>query len=465
MASKTPPSEALAHWIQRQRWFGGKGRKIRCIAWDDWVAIEPGGIALVSVDLDDGARQRYAIPLVDRERGVLVDALDDPRFARALLSLIETQGQARGERGQLVATRAPAFPVPLPAGLAVRRLGGEQSNTSVSFGDALILKQFRRIQEGVNPEAEITRFLTERTRFTHTPRLAGSLEYHAGGTVSTVGVLQELVPRARDGWEWMLEQLGEFYRRTPGAVERVDPRLVRDVAAESLAALRRLGVSTGELHSALASDSTDTAFKPELITHEDVGRWAEAVEQQIEEARRAAPAARLEASIPGIMAGLDGLRGRMKIRHHGDFHLGQTLYRADRGDFMIIDFEGEPLRPLAERRRKHAPVRDVAGMLRSLDYAMSSAPGAAEHPRWGEGWETLARAELVAGYREATAETAFAPVSDDAFAAALAVFELEKAAYEVVYEANNRPAWLAIPTRGFLRAAASLARRSGAGAG
>jgi predicted trehalose synthase len=465
MASKTPPSEALVRWIQPQRWFGGKGREIRHIARDDWVALGPGGIAFVSLELDDGTRQRYAIPLAGPDGETLVDALDDPRFCRALLGLIEREGRARGGRGEIVAVRAPAFPAALPAEVAVRRLTGEQSNTSVTFGDALILKHFRRIQEGVNPEAEITRFLTERTRFTHTPRLAGSLEYHAEGAVTTLGVLQELVPHARDGWQWMLERLGEFYDRVPAESERVEAGMVRTLAAASLAALRRLGGNTAQLHCALASDPADAAFAPEPITAADVKTWVEAVQRQIDDARRAAPTVTLEVDASGIVGGLAALRGIMKIRHHGDFHLGQTLYRADVDDVMIIDFEGEPLRPLAERRRKHAAVRDVAGMLRSVNYAMVSAPGAPEHPRWGEAWETLARQELIAGYRDVTAGMPFAPASNEAFAAALAVFELEKAAYEVVYEASNRPSWIAIPTRGFLRAAASLAHPSGAGVG
>jgi maltose alpha-D-glucosyltransferase/alpha-amylase len=464
MESKTPPSDALGRWIQPQRWFGGKGREIRHIAREDWIPVAPGGIALVVLELDDGTHQRYAIPLAGGDGTTLVDALDDPRFCRTLLALIEHDGHARGERGEIVASRAPAFPAALPADVAVRRLAGEQSNTSVTFGDALILKHFRRIQEGINPEAEVTRFLTERTGFTHTPRLAGSLEYHAHGAVTTIGVLQELVPNARDGWQWMLDRLGEFYRRVPATASRPDDGMVRALAAESLAALRRLGTNTGQLHCAFASDTTDPAFTPEPSTPDDIDAWAGAVQRQIDDARRAAPAVTLEVEASGIIRGLEALRGTMKIRHHGDFHLGQTLYRADIHDFVIIDFEGEPLRPLAERRRKHAAVRDVAGMLRSINYAIVSAPGAPEHREWGEAWETLARQELVAGYRGVTGEMAFQPASAEAFAAALAVFELEKAAYEVVYEASNRPAWIAIPTRGFVRAAASLARRSEAGA-
>ena len=160
---------------------------------------------------------------------------------------------------------------------------------------------------------------------------------------------------------------------------------------------------------------------------------------------------------PGaVRAGLSHLVGRRKIRHHGDFHLGQTLYRPAAGDWMIIDFEGEPSRRLEERRRKHAAPRDVAGMLRSIDYAAASAPDVATP--LGE-WKVDAARSFVEGYRAAAGTASFLPESEAAFGDVVAVFELEKAAYEIVYEANNRPDWIAIPQRGLVRAAASLQRR------
>jgi trehalose synthase-fused probable maltokinase len=155
-------------------------------------------------------------------------------------------------------------------------------------------------------------------------------------------------------------------------------------------------------------------------------------------------------------AGLGGLVGRVKIRHHGDFHLGQTLTVGAGADFFIIDFEGEPLRPLEERRRKHTPLRDVAGMLRSLGYAAASASAP-------EGWEETARAAFLDGYRAAAGRAAFLPADATALTRALAVLELEKAAYEVVYEANNRPDWLAIPLRGVVSAALRSGRAAAAG--
>ena len=326
----------------------------------------------------------------------------------------------------------------------MRRLGGEQSNTSVALGDALVLKHFRRLAEGVNPEAEMTRFLTEHTSFRHTPRLAGHLEYRDDAArPTTLAVAQELVADARDGWQWVLEQLAE------------PPR-----AAAAMTALRRLGQRTGELHRALASDPHAPAFAPEPITAADVAGWTESVIAQLSAARAALGGDAVPVDPGAVRRGLAPMIGRGKIRHHGDFHLGQTLYRPAAGDWMIIDFEGEPLRPLDERRRKHVALRDVAGLLRSIDYAAVSAPGAASA---GPAWQADAARAFVEGYRRAAGAAPFLPDSDAGLRDVVAVFELEKAAYEIVYEANNRPDWIAILKRGLLNAARRL-ERAAAGA-
>ncbi len=260
---------------------------------------------------------------------------------------------------------------------------------------------------------------------------------------------------ARDGWEWMLSALDAFYRdaRRAGAVE---PARVRTLAAPTLAALERLGAVTGALHQALASDTADPAFAPEPITAADLTAWTADV------ARQLTAAAAALASAPAVpeahlALGLQSLEGADKIRHHGDLHLGQTLYRESARDFVVIDFEGEPLRPLAERRLKHTPLRDVAGMLRSIDYAaVATQPVGLED--WATAWQAEGSRVFTAAYRRAVDGARFVPRDDDDFMRALAVLELEKAAYEVVYEANNRPAWLAIPQAGLVRAAARLRR-------
>ncbi len=473
MASKTPPSEArapgatpsaeaLAAWLPTQRWFAAKTRRISAVDVEDRVPVGDADLVVVALGFDDGTHDRYAVPLA---RTVTPrDALGDPECARALLDLVRDGGAARGQHGAVRGVPTSARPSRLPAGLAVGRASGEQSNASIRFGDVLILKQFRRLQPGVNPDAEITRFLTEHTDFRATPRLVGQLDYESADRVSTLAVVQELVSGARDGWEWMLDELRAVHARAGSAGRDVTPAAVRELAAESLSALRQLGRRTAELHVALTRGTSDPAFVPEPITLTDVTDWIEAVQTQVARAREAAGDASLAADARALALGLGGLLGRVKSRHHGDFHLGQTLYRPDAADWAIIDFEGEPLRPLDERRRKHAVVRDVAGMLRSLAYAAMSAGGARSHQAWATTWEVEARAAFLDGYRAVAADAPFMPIGSDAFARAVAAFELEKAAYEVVYEANNRPDWIGIPLEGFVRAAAALARGSEAGA-
>jgi maltokinase len=436
-----PEPEAIAAWLPRQRWFAAKSRRIERVAVADTVGLGPGAVILADVELEGAGRERYAVPLL-RGREIR-DALGDADFCRALLSVLAAGAAVAGDRGEIRGVPAAGFaerwPAGPPADLGVRPVGGEQSNTSIVLGAAFMLKHFRKLAEGVNPEAEVTRFLTERTAFGNTPRLAGHLEYRdTRGAATTLAVVQALVPDAVDGWRWTLDRLRE-----------------PDGAADAVAALHRLGARTGELHRALASNAHDPAFAPEPITTADVAAWADAVAAQLASARAVPGAERITVERATLRAGLGHLLGRQKIRHHGDFHLGQTLYRPADADWMIIDFEGEPLRPLDERRRKHAALRDVAGMLRSIDYAAVSARP--DQPPL-QAWERDASRAFLEGYRASTGPAAFLPESDDAFRDVVAVFELEKAAYEIVYEANHRPDWIAIPRRGLLTAAGRLDR-------
>lgn len=460
-----PRLDAIASWIQDQRWFAAKTRRIEAIGWDDWIPLAAAGIAIVSVRLDDGATQRYATGLTERQTGEVGDALADPGFCRALLQSIMGGATLRSEAGgTLQGSTTAQSPAGSRATSGVRLLGGEQSNTSIVFDGRLIMKFCRRLSAGINPEREVTQFLTERTAFPHSPRLVGALEYRApDGGASTLAVLQEFVAGAVDGWRWMLEQVGAVYDRAGGSGLGPDADRLRGWARTSLAALRRLGELTAALHRALGSHDDDPAFAPEAIVSDDVVAWAAAVRGQVEQARPLLPGDARLTGIPEVGARLAPLVGRQKIRHHGDFHLGQTLYREREGDFVILDFEGEPLRPLAERRRKHTPLRDVAGMLRSIDYAATFAPSGGAHGRpWVDLWAAEASREFLAGYHAEAGAAPFLPVSADDFRGAVAVFELEKAAYEVVYEANHRPQWLAVPARGLLRAAARLGPSSAA---
>jgi trehalose synthase-fused probable maltokinase len=448
MASKPPRSELLAVWLPQQRWFGAKGRRIIGIDVEDTVALEDAALHVLRVHLDDGGDQRYAVPL---SPGVApVDALDDARFARSLLRLARERARVAGGAGALIGHRSRAFPDSLGDAPSVRRLGGEQSNTSVVLGDALILKHFRRLPSGVNPDLEITRFLTDTARFPHTPALAGWLEYaDAKGDLATLAMMQTFVPDARDGWEWMLAALQDDRRR-----------------AATPPALRRLGEATAALHLTLArAPASEPALAAQPTTDADLADWITSIATLLATARAAAPSG---ASVPAVapshlLAALAALRARAKCRCHGDFHLGQTLYRETTDAWTIIDFEGEPLRPLAERRQKHSPLRDVAGMLRSVAYAAettrATAPGA-----WIDEWERAARAAFLEGYFMTAEGAPFLPAETPAALRAIAAFEVEKAAYEVAYEANHRPEWIAIPLRGLARATSALAPPATSGA-
>jgi len=495
----------LAEALPRQRWFGGKGRRIVAVTLRDLAPLGAGApdawLTLVDVAFDRGPGETYVVPLGVRrdappDAGGLgrvdlggaparvTDALDDPDVGRALLAAIAGERTLAARHGTIGFVRAPAFPASAVTGaLAARRVPGEQTNTSVVYGEALILKVFRRARPGPNPEREMTGFLTARGRFAHVPQLAGAVEYlPADGEAVTLAVLHRFTPNCGDGFTWVLEHLGrldDFVRaraeHEPLGGERL-VQLVRDFSAGLLGAMRRLGALTAGLHAALASDPDDPAFAPEPITAGDVTRWTERIAGDLTltleglSARLpdlSAPArARAEAlladraGLRACLRGLDALpaEGCVKIRVHGDYHLGQTLRTDD--DFVILDFEGEPARPLAERRARHSPLRDVAGMLRSLDYAAATALGEGEGPRAaGETWRRLAEDAFLDAYLDeaAGAPAHLVPAAPPALLRALGPFALDKALYEVRYELDHRPAWVDVPLRGLARLRAGLA--------
>ena len=414
---------------------------------EDSLPLSGGTLEVLRVVLDDGEVQRYAASVTDTES--LADALDAPAFVHGLVALARDEAR-RSARGSLTGHRTHAFPASGAESPVIRKLVGEQSNTSVVIGDTLIMKHFRRLAPGLNPDLEITRYLTESTTFAHTPPLAGWLEYAWGDDdPATFAVIQRLVTGARDGWEWMLDRLRDGRRRDA-----------------TILALRALGTATAALHLALAAaPPDDAAMRPEPVTDDDIARWTSAVAAQLVAARTAA--ARTATTLPtvshaDVAAAFGALHGRMKCRHHGDFHLGQTLYREETRAWSIIDFEGEPLRPLAERRRTHSPLRDVAGMLRSLAYAAETIRG--EQPAaWIDAWEHEARTAFIESYVTTADGAAFVPGDRALLAGIIAAFEVEKAAYEVVYEANNRPAWIGIPLAGLVRASRALPRPRSSG--
>src|SRR5437879_3517917 len=261
-----PPLD-LAAWLARQRWFAAKARRIVATTVDDRVPVGGATLCVLRVGLDDGSVDRYVVAL--GRAADVVDALDDSEFCRALLDVVARAGEIRGERGRVTGRRGRAFVPTLATAASVRRIAGEQSNTSVVFGEALIMKVFRRLADGLNPDLEITRFLTGHTSFDGTPRLAGALEYLArDGGVATLAVLQEFVPDGRDGWRFVLERLAAGDR--------------------ALVALTRLGERTGPADAAWSHPSRGAAFGAEPITAADVAAWAVSVRRQVAAAREAA---------------------------------------------------------------------------------------------------------------------------------------------------------------------------------
>jgi maltose alpha-D-glucosyltransferase/alpha-amylase len=467
--------------LPRQRWFGAKGRAIagaRLV--DCGVLGDHAWLTLVEVTFAEGPNETYAVPLVlyadaGGTAGTLSltldlagaparagDAFDHPGFCLELLTAFERESALPTVRGGTVRfARTDRFPRLAPAAPpAPRRLTGEQSNTSVVYGDVLIVKALRKVQPGPNLDYEVGEFLTFRARFPHVPPLAGAIEYaSATGETTTLAMVQRFVPSHGDGWRWTLDQL-----------KRLGSEQVGDASDAVFGELSRLGVVTAALHGALASDTSDPMFAPESITADDASTWGERVAEDVRltcgavrarldtlPAEIATDARTLLASERDLIERARDLRPLgaeqcAKIRVHGDYHLGQTL-RTDAG-FVILDFEGEPARPVAERRRKQCVLVDVAGMLRSLDYAVHTALSPTGTPsEAGERWVRRATASFLEGYLDEIARVParLLPRSPSALSRALAVFELDRALYEVRYELDNRPAWLGIPLRGLAR--------------
>ena len=443
--------EALLHeWVLEQRWFASKSREVAHIGVLESVTLREDAprlvLTLVEARFQTGTHELYQLPLGLRpaadgwhERVVaevdgwtVYDALADGAHGREMLHRVRGSTDVAADDGVLRFRWAESAAAGFGGTVEVRPVGVEQSNSSVVFGDELILKVFRRLEPGVNPELELLRFLSARD-FAHIAPLAGWYEYAGRLVDATLGTLQEYLTGARDGWELCLEDLAGF---VPSA--------------------RELGIVTGEMHRALGSDSADPDFAPEEPSNESLSLLTATVDEEIERMF-----VDLDPDDPalGALAGraLDvrerlqalshiGTAGRV-IRTHGDYHLGQTML-ADRG-WVILDFEGEPARPLSERRRKRSPLRDVAGMLRSFAYAASAAE-LQRGVRAPAGWEERVRAEFLEGYFE-TVDSSLLPPGQDATAKLLSVFELEKAVYELRYELNNRPDWVGIPVAGIVR--------------
>ncbi len=526
--------EALAGYLYCCRWFGSKARPIQTIQIVDAIPCnreaEPsfrGRILVVQTEFTEGDAETYLLPVgyatqeaalqIRREMpqavianvqvagdppGILFDALVDKTFLSLLLQLIAQQGRLRQSSGELWATTFAPFGEDL--NLEPRVLKVEQSNTSVVYGNQYILKFYRKVAEGVNPELEIGRYLLRSHAQVRVPRLLGSLEYRrrkgargfeATDQPMTLAIVQEYIPNEGDAWHYTLDSLGQYFETVLIHHKEVDPvpvpqgsllqltqmplpDLAYATIGSYLESVRILAKRTAELHIALAAATEDKEFAPEpFSTHYQrslyqsmrnlVGQVLPLLYKQIPklpdpEAKLAQAVKDHEAEIMSrFRLVLEQKITALRTRCHGDYHLGQVLFTGK--DFVVIDFEGEPARSLGERRLKRFPLRDVAGMLRSFHYAVSTALRQQldrglvnEETRegmipWAQFWQRWVSATFLAEYLQVASQSTFLPRHPQELEVLLDAYLLEKAIYELGYELNNRPEWVEIPLRGILQ--------------
>ena len=516
----------LTEYLPLCRWFRSKARSIKSTNIADTIVLPSfegdACILLVNVDFTDGESEIYVLPIAlalgdhakevsershDRviaqvshgvdgnaSHGILHDASGEPGLALALLDSMDRRRRFKSRVGEIQTTPTSRYRELRGAReepCEPRVLRGEQSNTSIAFGNRVILKLFRRLDSGVNPDLEVGRFLTEHA-FAHSAPIAGSIEYTTGREVPrTLGILQGFVPNHGDTWEFTLHELGLFFERVaaePNENPVVPPGDLVDLIALDgpdqqnnerlgpyLEAAGLIGRRVAELHLALSSDSHDSEFAPEPYTnllqrsaYQSMRNLLGAVMRQVDARLGALPkdVRKIAERLPGYQARITDcfeafLKRRItavRMRTHGDLHLGQILNAGN--DFFIIDFEGEPALSLSERRRKRSALLDVAGMLRSFSYAVFAAK-AAQMERapmtamdgnrmtaWARLWQTWSSWAFLKGYTAVAGDAPFMPKSPDEMRILLNAFQMEKAVYELGYELNNRPNWLRVPIAG-----------------
>jgi trehalose synthase-fused probable maltokinase len=524
----------LPAYLKGQRWFGAKAREIRATEVVDFVTLERAGlhalVVVVKVEYEGGGGDLYSVPLVvtkasdakkdpdsnlksepgapgkeaDSNRGpggpsaltvsgrgggeamTLTDALKNETFLSFLLDAIERGLVFTGEAGELVTSRTYGLSMQetgAAGSLRPRAITAEQSNSSVAYGDRLILKYFRRLEEGVNPDLEVGGFLTEKAHYQHTPQLLGALEYRsARGVEMTQGILQAFVPNQGDAWQYTMKSISAFYNEVgknsaEGGVADSRNDMARALIAPFLESVGLLARRTAELHLALASPAAaaEPDFAPEPFDDTFQRGFEDAlleltnrIFRQLRHAHDRLPE-NAKAKVDKVLAGEPRIIERfhaalskpiraVRTRIHGDYHLGQVLYTG--ADFVIIDFEGEPARPLSQRRLKRSPLQDVAGMLRSFHYA-AHAPLLASTGSvnvddsnseklngWAEVWAKWVSERFLDEYLKTARGAEFLPPSRAEILALLQLHVLEKAVYELGYEFNNRPDWVAIPLEG-----------------
>lgn len=453
--------------IADARWFGAKGRTIDAATLDEAFVLDetaPHVLAIVTLTLDDRSRQRYSLALTgsplreavpgDGAWRALGIAMGEGRIVPALPATTDDTATPGPIRAALVCRPAPAFPALVPHGVTEiargteRDLGADQSNTSVVLAERLVLKVYRRLQPGLNPDLEMTAFLSEEAGFPAVPRLAGFAELVARDGTSTIAMAQEFVADGTDAFESLAGTLTEWLL-APG---ELSVEFATDIAAD-------LGTLTAGLHAALADGHGLPDMAPRLATRDEIRSWAAEARTHLDTALEVTPGEAgstlrdLAPRIAEALTVLDALATTPEvIRAHGDLHLGQLLVAPD--GFRVIDFEGEPLRAPEARRAHRSPLRDVASMLRSLDHVARSARRRAEAAKGGrldrtgidlDEWIRRARERFLEAYQAGLREQR---VWVDLDPALLRAFEIDKELYEFVYATTYLPAWLYAPTEG-----------------
>jgi len=513
--------ELLPEFISGCRWFGGKARKIQKVRISENIAvgnhIEVARLLFLEVSYADGPSEQYTLPVsfvsgeaaekiieerphiivarvrTESESGIIYDAIYNEDFQAYLLRMIERKRTAKGLHGEINALPGKLFKNiigdrkhPLPSHV----LRAEQSNTSFLYENTFFLKLYRKLEEGINPDVEIMRFLTEKTGFKGIPPFAGVIEYRKrGARPVTLGHLQGFVPNQGDCWTLTSDAVMQYYENVLSAkTEHKDietPPLFCDTRSDDLPPevseligsyylemVSLLGKRTAEMHEALASRPEDPDFAPEpfsmlyqrsiyqsmrtltiktmQLARENMKKMSGSVKDEISELLTSE-----QTVLDAFKKILKKKLSATKIRYHGDYHLGQVLFTGN--DFIIIDFEGEPARPLSERKLKRSPVRDIAGMIRSFHYAAYSAILKRESVRtedipvlelWADLWYCYVSGTFLRSYLKEAGDAVFIPKERDELEIMLNAFLLQKAVYELGYELNNRPDWVVIPARG-----------------
>ncbi|HEY51381.1 MAG TPA: maltose alpha-D-glucosyltransferase [Dehalococcoidia bacterium] len=520
----------LLRHMRQKRWFGGKARQPRAASIRDFISIPFDGSSAQFIFLDieytEDDPETYLIPITfvsgeranqianespqsvmarvesrrrgEKGEGIIFDALIEGGFTATLLEAIARRRHWKGQEGRMAAFPTRVFQKlrgPTTETLSQSAMKTEQTNTSIIYGDRLMLKLFRRMEEGTSPELEIGRFLTEKVAFPNAPPVAGAIEYHSRLIPEpvTLAILHGYVPNEGDAWRYTLDELGFFFDRVLAHPEVEAPPLIEGslldimemsipTSAEEtigpyLVSAQHLAQRTAELHLMLASASVDPRFTPEPFSlayqrslFHSMRSYTNRVLRLLQQRLSKLP----DDAIPIAKAILDKEStiiqhfreitrqniGGMRIRCHGDYHLGQVLYTGD--DFVIIDFEGEPARYLTERRIKRSPLRDVAGMIRSFHYAtyaaLRSRASTVLRPEdipileeWSKVWYLWVSVAFLKAYLELVSDLPILPASREGKKTLLNAYLMEKALYEINYELNNRPDWVNLPLQGVLQ--------------